>query len=178
MYTQPTKSAAGGVAIYANKLNHFERNDLSIPHEKFEYIWVEMKNKRGKKFLCGCIYHHPYTDISNFIGYMEATLSKINQNEYVFLMGDFDIDLLQYESHAHTDDFLNTMISHSFVSYIHQPTRVTDHSATVIDNIFSSITDYKTVSGNITSLIADHFCLVPLANKIPCKFQILQLFFI
>ena len=30
MYTQPTKSALGGVTIYANnKLDHFERNDLS-----------------------------------------------------------------------------------------------------------------------------------------------------
>ena len=46
MYTQPTKSAAGGVAIYAsNKLDHFERNDLSILHEESESVWVEMKNK-------------------------------------------------------------------------------------------------------------------------------------
>ena len=43
------------------------------------------------------------------------------------------------------------------ILYIHQPTRVTDHSETVIDNILSNISDYETVSGNITSLIADNF---------------------
>ena len=87
------------------------------------------------------------TDISHFIEYMEATLSKINKNIYnVFLMGDFNIDLLQYESHSlYTNDFLNTVSSQSFVPYIHQPTRVTDHPASVIDNIFSNITDYETV---------------------------------
>ena len=82
MYTQPTKSAAGGVAIYVNnKLDHFQRKDLSILHEEFESVWVEMKNKRGKIFLCGCIYHHPNTDISHFIEYMEAIiiLSEINK---------------------------------------------------------------------------------------------------
>ena len=80
-------------------------------------------------------------------------------------MGDFNIDLLQYESHSHTNDFLNTMISQSFVPYNYQPTRVTDHSATVIDNIFSKITDYETVRGSITSLIADQFAQFLLIKK-------------
>ena len=57
MYTQPSKSAAGGVAIYVkDKLDHFKRDDLSILHDEFESLWVEIKNKKGKNFLCGCIY--------------------------------------------------------------------------------------------------------------------------
>ena len=31
------------------------------------------------------------------------------------------------------------------------------HTATIIDNIFSNITDYETVSGGITTHIDDHF---------------------
>ena len=53
--------------------------------------------------------------------------------------------------------YINLMISESFLPYILQPTRVTDHSATVIDNIFSNVTDCQTVSGNLTTLISDHF---------------------
>ena len=49
------------------------------------------------------------------------------------------------------------MTTHSFLAYILQPSRVTDHSATLIDNIFSSITDIESVSGNLTSLISDNF---------------------
>ena len=80
-------------------------------------------------------------------------------------MGDFNIDLLQYESNSHTNDFINSVISHSFLPYIHQPTRVTDHSATVIDNIFSNITDFDTLSGNITSIVANHFAQFLLIKK-------------
>ena len=98
-----------------------------------------------------------YTDVTNLMQYLEATFSLKDKKKYnIFLMGDFNIDLLQYESHSSTNDFLNTMISNSFLPYILQPTRVTDHSSTVIDNIFSDITDFVTSSGNITSTVADH----------------------
>ena len=80
-------------------------------------------------------------------------------------MGDFNIDLLQYDSHSNTNDFLNSMTSNSFLSSILQPTRVTDHSSTVIDNIFSNITEFKTSSGNITSLVADHFAQFLVVKK-------------
>ena len=49
------------------------------------------------------------------------------------------------------------MTTHSFLPYILQPSRVTDHSATLIDNIFSDVTDTESVSGNLTTLISDHF---------------------
>ena len=49
------------------------------------------------------------------------------------------------------------MVSKCLLPYILHPTRVTDHSATVIDNIFSNNFEYETVNGNIITQIADHF---------------------
>ena len=72
-------------------------------------------------------------------------------------MGDFDIDLLQYDTNTISNDFINSMTAHYFLPYILQHTRVTDHSATVIDNIFSNITDGELISGNLTTLISNHF---------------------
>ena len=73
-------------------------------------------------------------------------------------MGDYNIGLLQYEHSSLSNDFINLMTSKSFLSYkLLQPTRVTDHSSTVIDNIFSNVTDCQTVSDNLTTLISDHF---------------------
>ena len=72
-------------------------------------------------------------------------------------MGDFNFNLLYYESHTETNDFLNTMISHYLLPHILQLTRVTDHSATVIDNILSNNTEHNTLSGSILSRISDHF---------------------
>ena len=80
-------------------------------------------------------------------------------------MGDFIIDLLQYDSHSYTNALVNSMISHSFLPYILQPSRVTDNSVTIINNIFSNITDFETLSGNITVLVADHFAQFLLIKK-------------
>ena len=63
-------------------------------------------------------------------------------------MGDFNINLLNYGSHSETNDFVNLMISHYFLSHILHPTRVNDHSATITDNIFSNSLESDTISGN------------------------------
>ena len=44
MYTQPSKSSAGGVAIYINNnFDHVKRDVRSILDDDFESVWVEIK---------------------------------------------------------------------------------------------------------------------------------------
>ena len=50
-------------------------------------------------------------------------------------VGDFNIDLLQCED-LNTNRFLNTLMTASLVPTIIHPTRITNHSATLIDNFF------------------------------------------
>ena len=81
-------------------------------------------------------------------------------------MGDFTVNLLNYDMHSHTNDFVNTMISHYLLPYFLHPTRVTDHSETIIDNIFSNNTIHESVSGNIITRISDHFPQFIIFNKV------------
>ena len=72
-----------------------------------------------------------------FFDCIDKILSKVaKEDKLTFMMGDFNINLLNYESHSDTNQFINNMISHYLLPYILHPTRVTIHSATVIDNIF------------------------------------------
>jgi hypothetical protein len=71
-------------------------------------------------------------------------------------MGDFNIDLLKIESHAISDKFLNVVSSNFFQPRILQPTRITDHSATLIDNIFFNSLEHFVISGNIVYDLTDH----------------------
>ena len=100
---------------------------------------------------------------------MNCSLHKTNK--LIFVMGDFNINLLSYEAHSETNEFINTMVSHYSLPYILHPTRVTDHSSTVIDNIFSNVTDYETVSGNIINQIADHFAQFMLVKRININYK-------
>ena len=80
-------------------------------------------------------------------------------------MGDFNLNLLNHESHSDDNDFIDTMVSHYLLPYVLHPARVTDHSSTVIDNIFSNITDFDTKSGNILYDISDHFQQILIVDR-------------
>ena len=91
-------------------------------------------------------------------------LSSTKQNteclrfkETLFIMGDFNINLYNYCSHTGANDFINFMVSNYLLPHILHPTRITDHSATIIDNIFSNNCELDTLSGNLLSQISDHF---------------------
>ena len=175
LHSQHSNSSAGGVALYVkSNLDHFARDDLSILEDEFEMIWIEIKNTKGQNVLYCCTYRHPDTDIKKFNNYIDNIMQKISkENKLLSIMGDFNVNLLNYESHNDTNDFINTMISHHFLPHILHvhPTRVTDHSATVMDNIFSNNTSYETISGNIITQISDHFPQFIILNHVTINYK-------
>ena len=58
-------------------------------------------------------------------------------------------------SHPETNDSINMMVSHYLLTCILHPTRVTDHSTTIIDNIFFNTLEFDTLSGNLFTKISD-----------------------
>ena len=97
-------------------------------------------------------------DVSDFNkNYLNTHLEKLsNETKQVFLLGDFKINLLNYDDHQPTNVFSDSLASNSFVSYALQTTRITSHSKTLIDNIFSNTVSHEMISGNITATISDH----------------------
>ena len=88
--------------------------------------------------------------------------------------GDFNINLISYDHHYPTERFLDNFISNSFLPSIHLPTRITYHTATLIDNIFIFQRKQKNAqtisSGSIYSAISDHlpcFLIIQYPTKIP-----------
>ena len=168
----PSNSAAGGVGIYVKSdLNANKRDDLSFANVDFETIWIEIDNSKANDILCCCAYRHPSSDISKFRDHFQVTFSKLeNENEFIFVMGDFNINLLNHQNHTHTNEFINMMFSNNLQPSVLHPTRISDTCSTLIDNIFvNSAPDSKIHSGNVLSLISDHlpqFCIID-----DCKFD-------
>ena len=42
-------------------------------------------------------------------------------------MGDFNLNLFHYENHIPTQEFMNTLFSHLFLTLINRSTRLTAH---------------------------------------------------
>ena len=74
----------------------------------------------------------------------------------IFVCGDLNIDLLKHESHNSTRNFIDIMYSLG-LSLIDKPTRITDTSATLIDNIFTNELHHNLTSGILFNDNSDHF---------------------
>ena len=101
-------------------------------------------------------------------GYSE-TLNKLLENIFkeqksISLLGDFNVNLLNYYEDNETNKFLDSLASNSFIPLVLQPTRITSHSNTLIDNIFSNVIDPDIILGNLTATISHHlpqFAIIP-----------------
>ena len=81
------------------------------------------------------------------------------ENKICYLLGDYNINILNYASHVHTAQFVDMMSSSGFLPLITRPTRVTATSATLIDNILTNYLEdiVHSIQGLFITDVSDHF---------------------
>ena len=158
----PTNSFFGGVALYIKNTfkDYTVCKELSLSETNVaESIFVEIKRKNQKNIIAGCIYRH-HSSLKKF---NDSFLTKIlkgltkHKNKTIFLSGDYNANLLSADDHSDSEAFYEMLACQSFQPLILQPTRVTSHSATLIDNIFCNDLTVHSEGGNLTTSISDHF---------------------
>ena len=80
-------------------------------------------------------------------------------------MGVFYIDLLKIDSHANSELSLIPWAHVFFHPHILQPTRITDHSTTLIDNVFFNSIEHITICGNVVYGLSDHLPNFVILNR-------------
>ena len=107
--------------------------------------------------VTGVIYRPPSENTLEFIEKLNEIISGVTKgNKHCYITGDFNLDLLKHESHSVTAQFIESLFAFSFLPMITKPTRITAHSATLIDNIFTNNTTVSSKNGLIISDISDH----------------------
>ena len=152
------KRHGGGVGLYVSTHLKFKlRPDLNISNENLaESMFIEILRPTGN-IIVGVIYRPPEQNVKLFIDAYNELLDKISlANKWVYIMGDFNLDLMKYQRHAMTGEFLEAMYSRMLYPLIACPTRITAHSATLIDNIFTNCLGSQHVNGLIFQDISDH----------------------
>ena len=171
LYTCNRKNKRGGgvLLFVSNKyscVNIVENMTLAIDN-CLEIITVELELYKTKKVSIGCLYRAPNTDIENFNLELYKYL-KLVANKTFYICGDYNLDLLKVENNVDTDTFVNNLFSFGFYPIINKPSRITSHSATLIDNIFSNDIKRSINSGLIITDISDHlpiFCISKLKTN-------------
>ena len=135
----PTETSAGSTLLYiVNHLSYKCCNDLNI-YKKMNWNLLLLKLLTQKSnIIVGVICRHPSMNLTDFdCNYLNKLLENISKEQKcIFLLGDFNVNLWNYNEHNQTNEFLDSLASNSFIPLILQPTRITSHSNTLIDMYF------------------------------------------
>ena len=172
----------GGVGIFIEnslikQVSILQRNDFFV-EEVFEGLTIKLPNlsfENGQKNLILLVlYRQPgNSNTKLFLELLEKWLVNFDKrsNELV-ITGDMNLDLLKYQNHAATSEYLDLMALHGLLPKITYPTRLKHSSATLIDHIFQKL---PCQAGIISTELAgshgytDHFpifCVLKLKREV------------
>ena len=154
----------GGVAILLQEdINYKPKKDLdSMIEKELEAIFTEIVLKNGKKVVVGSLYRAPDSCQETFLHNFDERVNKVLHVEQKELIigTDHNMNLLNSTKHKPTDKFLDML------PLITRLTRITQHSATLIDNIFASNQLHKKFdSAILISDISDHLLTLALLKQ-------------
>ena len=112
----------GGVCIFIHQsLNYKTRDDLSTCTEDGESLSIEIINKTTNVIITTS-YRPPAGKMKPFKNFLKQVLSKnLKSNKTMFLVGDFNLNVLDYESNTKVKNFFNLIFQHSLIPVINKP---------------------------------------------------------
>ena len=158
----------GGVSIFVKDiLNVKERDDLNVNDDCMESVFIEVNN-----IVIGSVYRPPNTNMDRFTNCIEKVMSQLKrENKLCYIAGDYNINLLNVDTHMASSVFLELLYSYGFFPMISKPTRIVKENSTLIDNIFTNDVLNDSTSGIMCSDISDHFPIFAICQKKLLKLQ-------
>ena len=166
-----SNNSKGGIGIYVKASHKYKlRSDLSIfiPHV-FESKFIELTFD-NKRIIIGTVYRpnsFPKADIDIFMHTMNELQQLLgNEHKDIYIIGDMNIDLLKFSDHVKTGEYLDNIFSQGFLPLIVKPTRLTSHSATLIDHIYTNKLEINVTSGIVVTDVSDHFGVFSIIKRV------------
>jgi hypothetical protein len=147
----------GGVALFIKEgLTYNTRPDLWIFEEgKFKSVFVEINRGGGhRNDVVGVVYRPSRTALSVFNERMAQLLGRVGVNGYI--TGDFNADLIKTGTNGPTAEFFGTFTSGVDYPLVSLPTRLTDETSTLIDNMFTNNLGAQMEAGLVKVRVSDH----------------------
>ena len=130
----------GGTSILVNdKIRSRERRDLLVETRFLEHCIVELKTDK-RNILMVSAYRPPNTNAKTFLSEYRKLLDRLKkQKDHEVVIGlDHNLDLLKSHLNHPTNDFIELNLDRELIPCITKLTRITNKSATLIDNILIS----------------------------------------
>ena len=136
------------------------RDDLRNTLEDLcEYSIIEIIKQQSANVIMISLYRPPDTDLTLFDTKLSKFLQYVTKNlgkKKMIIAADWNIDFLKLNSNTKIDQFLINMESFGLVPSITVPTRITERSATLLDNILTNCVHEEYYTRVIYDDISDH----------------------
>jgi hypothetical protein len=133
-FVKTTNWPSGGLLTYVRN-NMIAKRRLDLESNDIESICVEITSHNNKKFLVVCIYRPPNSRAILW-SHIESLLDNCANTELdLIFWGDINIDHLHCSDNHH---FLLKTLKYGLHNVIHDSTRITTTSSTLLDPIVVS----------------------------------------
>ena len=159
-------SAHGGLITYIHDDFAYKELNSELPITSTstlsESLFLEVWQKRfaKQKYIIGNVYRLPSyisDDVISFIIQYSDLLNIIRaRSKFVYVCGDYNIDLLKINSDNEYCSFYENVLSSSFAPKITLPTMICDATSTLIDNVYTNVIDKEHICGILVRPISDH----------------------
>ena len=160
-------NCGGGVGLFVHNNFRFEPiKNISIFEPKFfESQFIKVYLSEYNYIIVGNIYRPPsgpLSDTKKFIDKLEEILfiidtdPQLKSNDDIILLGDLNIDLINYNKSYETSRYLDVLHDKGLIPGITLPTRITKNSSTLIDHISFKNIESFVCSGVLNFSLADH----------------------
>ena len=180
-------NCGGGVGLFIRSGLSYEVLELthSFVEGVYESIWTLLTLPDKSKRILGNIYRPntaPKGDLVKAINIHNAILDQIKrdkrlQKHKLILVSDFNVNILNFNSHEDTALYVDSQMSRGLLPVITKPTRIYQYSATLIDHIFISPVDNPVSSGVLISDISDHMATFFVEELGSCEMNFEQVFY-
>lgn len=145
--------------LISNQLQPVENFNNLLLENVFEFTIIFSKDQN---LYIVCIYRSPLSDVNDFFHSFDTLLSSISVSSSIIVSGDFNINYEDSNSIS-TIRLKNLLESHNLQMHVNSPTRVSQHSSTLIDYVCSNFNCNTVDCSVIDAGLSDH-------NAVVCKF--------
>ena len=140
----------GGMAILLADKYRCKTLDIKFISLKFESVFIKLELRNGECVCLGSVYRPPNTDPKKFNEEYCDVISQLKKEcQNVVIRLDHNMDFLKSNKHESTQDFINQNLELGMLPTVTRPTRITQTSAMLIDNIIVSMNYIGRYSCNV-----------------------------
>ncbi|XP_037299945.1 uncharacterized protein LOC115455175 [Manduca sexta] len=151
---RPFDMRGGGVGFYV-------KEDMRIrirphPESNLEQLWLELTLPGKGHLIVGTAYRPESVSICTAIDAPSESLNTFSHYRYIFLLTDFNVDLLQPQTTS-AREIINFCTQRGLENIVHEPTRIVEGSNSLLDLIITDCPRLcKVVSVLHNPALSDH----------------------